>query len=106
MSLGDDLERAAPLCLTAKRHFWWTDYGSLKALRMCLIWKSGTVESADQFYALLPCLDLVAGDECYRQGREAGMEVAKEERGPGYSFAVVLAVWKFEEVMAQVALLS
>jgi hypothetical protein len=34
------------------------------------------------------------------------MEVAKEERGPGYSFAVVLAVWNFEELMAQVALLS
>ena len=34
------------------------------------------------------------------------MEVAKEEGGPGYSFAVVLAVWKFEELMAQVALLS
>jgi len=61
------------------------------------------MELADQFYAPLPCLDLVACDECYR---EAGMEVAKEERGPGYSFAVVLAVWKFEELIAQVALLS
>jgi hypothetical protein len=58
------------------------------------------MELADQFYAPLPCLDLVACDQCYRQGREAGMEVAKEERGPGYSFAVVLAVWKFEELMA------
>ena len=42
------------------------------------------MESVDQFYAPLPCLDLVAG------GREAGMEVAKEERGPEYRFAVVL----------------
>lgn len=48
------------------------------------------MESADQFHAPLPCLDLVARDECYRQGRGAGMEVAKEERGPEYSFAVVL----------------
>ena len=71
-----------------------------------MIWESGTVESADRFYAPLPCLDLVAGDECYRQGQEAGMEVAKEERGPGYSFVVVLAVWKADELMAQVALLS
>jgi hypothetical protein len=39
-------------------------------------------------------------------GMVAGMEVAKEERGPEYSFAVVLAVWKYEELMAQVALLS
>jgi hypothetical protein len=103
MSLGDDLERAVPLCLTAKRHFWWTDYGPLKAPRKCL---TGMMELADQFYAPLPCLDLVAGNECYQQGREAGMEVAKEERGPGCIFAIVLAVWKFEELMAQVALLS
>ena len=106
MSLGDDLERVLPLCLAAKRHFWWTDYGPVRAPGRGLTWKSGTIELADQFYAPLPCLDLVAGHDCYRQGGEAGTEVAKEERGPGYIFALVLAVWKFEELMAQVVLLS
>ena len=82
MSLGDDLERAVPLCLTAKRHLGGRSYGPLKARRKCLTWKSGTMELADSSYAPLSCLDLVAGDECYRRGREAGMEVAKEELEP------------------------